>query len=158
VAKILIVDDNHLIRRTVRAILGSARHEVHEAGSGLEALELARTLHPDLMVLDYMMPGLDGVEVLRRVGQVPGLDALPVLMLTAKTEGVDLVEAGLGARRIRFVTKPIKSAELLGLVQELLAVGSRLEGPAPPDTLSDRQGERADAGHADRSRQKLGPA
>jgi CheY-like chemotaxis protein len=121
VAKILIVDDNHLIRRTVRVILGSAGHEVLEAGDGLQALELARAGKPDLMVLDYMMPEIDGLEVLRRAAQDPGLRDLPVVLLTAKTEGVDLEQHGLGGREIRFVTKPIKSGELLGLVQSLLA-------------------------------------
>jgi len=121
VAKILVVDDNHLIRRTVRAILGSASHEVLEAGDGLEALAVARAERPDLIVLDYMMPELDGVEVLRRADEEPALRGLPALMLTAKTEGVDLRKAGLHGRQVRFVTKPIKSAQLLGLVQALLS-------------------------------------
>ena len=115
-SKILVADDNKLIRNTVRAILASAGHEVLEAGTGREALELARAERPDLILLDYMMPELDGLELLKAARREPELAEVPVLMLTARSGRLDAGEDP----RVQHVTKPIKSRELLVLVKTML--------------------------------------
>jgi CheY-like chemotaxis protein len=121
VSKILVADDNSLIRKTVNAILSSAGHEVLEAGTGQEALDLARREAPDLMLLDYMMPELDGLELLRQARLDPLLAGIPAVMLTAKM-GAALEVADLTG--VQCVTKPIKSRELLFLVDALLSRGA----------------------------------
>ncbi|RMF89172.1 MAG: response regulator [Methanobacteriota archaeon] len=83
-ARILVVDDEADIVLLIKKILQSAGHEVIGAGSGEEALERLRGLRPDLILLDIMMPGLDGWETLRQMRGQKGLEDIPVAMLTAK--------------------------------------------------------------------------
>lgn len=114
--KVLIVEDEDGISRTLEAYLRREGYETEVAASGTAALALFRAAAPDLVLLDVMLPGVDGFEVLkaiRRAGEVP------VIMLTARTEEVDrLVGLGLGADD--YVVKPFSFREVVARVKAVL--------------------------------------
>jgi len=116
-ARVLVVDDDERIAAAVRRALAYEGYEVTTAQDGLAALEAARESMPDLIVLDVMMPGLDGIEVVRRI-RAAG-DDVAVLMLTAKTSVPDRVE-GLDAGADDYLVKPFAYEELLARVRSLL--------------------------------------
>lgn len=116
-ARILIIEDNAAIRATVRLCLESAGHRVLEASDGVSGLTVATDEKPALIVMDVMMPGLDGVSVtaeLRRVGV-----SVPILLLTTRTEVPDRVN-GLSAGADDYLGKPFDRRELLARVEALL--------------------------------------
>ena len=118
-ARIAVVEDNPDNRLLLRAIL-EKRYEVQEYGSGPEALVGLARSRPDLLLLDISLPGMDGVEVLRRLRVDPGLAALPVVALTAHAMAGDR-EKYLAAGFDEYVTKPIVDEEaLLGGIAERL--------------------------------------
>ena len=114
---ILVVDDERNIVELVRLYLRSEGYQVEVAYDGREALEKASTLHPDLVVLDVMMPELDGYEVTRRLRQDGG--KTPVIMLTAKGEDADKVE-GLELGADDYLAKPFNPRELVARVRAVL--------------------------------------
>jgi DNA-binding response OmpR family regulator len=116
VARILVVDDEQGLAELVRDYLEHEGFEVLLAADGLTALELARSHSPDLLVLDVMLPGLDGLEVCRRLRQFS--DAY-VIMLTARTEEVDKI-VGLTVGGDDYVTKPFSPRELVARVRAML--------------------------------------
>jgi two-component system alkaline phosphatase synthesis response regulator PhoP len=118
-ARILLVDDEPAIVETVRAYLEAEGYAVQTACDGPEALTLARSFHPDVIVLDLMLPGLDGLEVLRRLRQASDVY---VLLLTAKTHETDKV-VGLTMGADDYVTKPFSPRELMARVKALLRRG-----------------------------------
>jgi two-component system, OmpR family, alkaline phosphatase synthesis response regulator PhoP len=118
-ARILLVDDEPAIVETVRAYLEAEGYAVQTACDGSEALTLARSFHPDVIVLDLMLPGLDGLEVLRRLRQASDVY---VLLLTAKTHETDKV-VGLTMGADDYVTKPFSPRELIARVKALLRRG-----------------------------------
>ena len=118
-ARILLVDDEPAIVETVRAYLEAEGYTVQTASDGPGALTLARSFHPDIIVLDLMLPGLDGLEVLRRLRQVSDVY---VLLLTAKTHETDKV-VGLTMVADDYVTKPFSPRELVARVKALLRRG-----------------------------------
>jgi CheY-like chemotaxis protein len=131
-ATILVCDDDPSLRELVRAVLGS-RYRFVEAADGSEALELARALRPDLIVLDVMLPGLSGIEVLEEIRNDPALRYLKVVVITAWSHAeIDVQIAGAD----RFVPKPFDPDDLSRAVEELIGVGSTeptgAEGPGSP--------------------------
>src|SRR5215208_1813479 len=92
-AKILVVDDERNLVKLIRGYLEREGFEVHEALDGNAALEIARSVDPELVILDWMLPGLDGMEVLRELRR---FSEAYVIMLTARTEEVDRI-VGLSA-------------------------------------------------------------
>lgn len=112
---VLVVDDDEMIRRLVRAVLEADEFEVAEARDGQTALNLAHEREPSVVVLDVMMPGLDGVEVCRRLDH----EKVKVVVLTARDDPKVETEAKL-AGADAFLTKPFSSIELLDLVAELM--------------------------------------
>jgi two-component system, OmpR family, alkaline phosphatase synthesis response regulator PhoP len=134
--RILVVDDEAPLAELVGGYLRREGYEVLTAGDGLAAVDLARAERPDLVVLDLMLPGLDGVEVCRRLRQFS--DAY-VLMLTAKAEEVDKL-VGLAVGADDYVTKPFSPRELVARVKALLRrprgalmdQGPTAEPEAPP--------------------------
>jgi len=118
-ARILLVDDEPAIAETVRAYLEAEGYTVQTASDGPGALTLARSFHPDIIVLDLMLPGLDGLEVLRRLRQISDVY---VLLLTAKTHETDKV-VGLTMGADDYVTKPFSPRELVARVKALLRRG-----------------------------------
>jgi CheY-like chemotaxis protein len=116
-ATILVCDDDPSLRELVRAVLGP-RYRFIEAADGTEALEIAREERPDLIVLDVMLPGLSGIEVLERLRNDATLASIRVVVITAWSHAeIDAQVAGAD----RFVSKPFDHDELSAAVEELLA-------------------------------------
>lgn len=114
--RILIVDDERNLVNLLRGYLEREGFEVHEAFDGLAALEAARRVGPDLVVLDWMLPALDGPQVLSELRRFS--DAY-VIMLTARTEEVDKI-VGLSAGADDYLTKPFSPGELVARVRAML--------------------------------------
>ena len=123
VATILLVEDEMELGRLVGGELEAAGYRVRHAPDGATALRLFAEGPPDLVVLDWLLPGLDGLEVLRRLRQT---SAAPVLMLTARAEEVDRV-VGLELGADDYLTKPFGTRELVARVRALLRRQQRLE-------------------------------
>jgi len=130
-ARLLVVDDEPNIVELLSASLRFAGFEVETAAGGLEAVEVARTFRPDLLVLDVMMPGLDGFGVVRRLRQ-EGVRT-PVLFLTAKDSTEDKVQ-GLTLGGDDYVTKPFSLEEVVARIRAVLRRSST--GPHAASHLS----------------------
>jgi DNA-binding response OmpR family regulator len=125
--KVLVVEDDVTVRDVVRRYLERAGHEVRLAGDGEEALRLAEQSEPDLVVLDLMLPGVDGLEVCRRLRE---RSRVPVVMLTALGEEEDRI-LGLQLGADDYVTKPFSPRELALRVGSVLRRAVALPQPAP---------------------------
>lgn len=128
---ILVIEDEALIAAAVAARLRSEGYSVEIAGDGPGGVETARQLRPDLVVLDLMLPGLDGLEVCERI---QADRPVPVLMLTARDSESDLV-VGLGTGADDYMTKPFSTRELVARVHALLRRAGRAHGDATVDGL-----------------------
>jgi DNA-binding response OmpR family regulator len=117
--RILIVDDESAIRLVCRVNLDSAGFETFEAEDGETALELARRERPDLILLDVMLPGLDGWEVAATLRQMPETRDIPILFLTARATTKDEVH-GHAVGGIGYISKPFDPAELTATVTATL--------------------------------------
>jgi two-component system alkaline phosphatase synthesis response regulator PhoP len=109
--KILVADDSVTVRRLVAARLVADGYEVVEAEDGEAALRLARSERPALLVLDKVMPKLDGFEVVRALREDPETAALPIVMLTERTSEEDVLD-GLGLGVEEYMPKPFSPREL----------------------------------------------
>ena len=125
-ASVLVVDDEEDIRELVRINLELDGHSVTVAASGSEALACVRQAVPEIVVLDVMMPGMDGWEVLSRMkAESADVSAVPVLMLTARSDDMDRIRGGIEGA-IRYITKPFSLTELR------TEVNNALEGDPEP--------------------------
>ena len=127
VATILVVEDEASIRNIVRTYLESAGFTAVCADNGLDALKLARQHHPDLIILDLNLPGMDGIEVAARLREESDVY---ILMLTARSEESDRV-AGLRIGADDYLTKPFSPRELVARVEAILR-RARAVGPMTP--------------------------
>lgn len=118
-ARVLVVDDEQDIRALVRLNLEQDGHDVTTAASGPEALELVKSGVPDVIILDVMMPALDGWEVLARIKAEPATSAVPVVMLTARTDDMDRLRGGIEGA-LHYLTKPFSIGTLRATVREAL--------------------------------------
>lgn len=125
--KILVVEDEPTIAEAVAARLRADGFEVDIAGDGLEAVRRCAELLPDLVVLDVMLPSIDGHEVCRRI---QADRYVPVIMLTARDSELDML-VGLGVGADDYITKPFSPRELVARVRALLR---RAQHSAPPGT------------------------
>ncbi|OGD72502.1 MAG: hypothetical protein A2Y64_03130 [Candidatus Coatesbacteria bacterium RBG_13_66_14] len=116
---ILVADDEPDIVTIVEMILRSQGYDVLKAANGLEALELAERHSPDLILLDIMMPDMDGWEVLRLLHVDPSTAEIPVAMISAKT-GSRAKITSMQEGAVDYITKPFDSRELLTKVREIL--------------------------------------
>ncbi len=124
-ARVLVVDDDHTVREVVVSYLRAARHQVAEAADGMAALVSMRESPADLVVLDLMLPGIDGLEVCRRLREHSDV---PVIMLTALGSETDRV-VGLERGADDYVTKPFSPRELVLRVDSVLRrLGERATG------------------------------
>ena len=117
---ILVADDDDDVRELVVFRLERAGYDVLTAADGEQAVELARERHPDLCVIDVMMPKLDGYQVTRRLRETEGLSTVPVLLLTASVQEAAVAE-GFEAGADDYVKKPFSPQELLERVASVLA-------------------------------------
>lgn len=124
---ILIVEDDRDIAQLVRQTLDNEGFDVQVADNGLEAIDRFRQTPPDLIVLDLMLPGLDGLEVCARIRQQPGEKDPYILMLTAKGEEIDRV-IGLSTGADDYLVKPFSPRELVARVRALLRRSLRQGG------------------------------
>ena len=117
--RVLVADDEVHIREVISYKLQSAGLEVIMARDGREALELAKSESPDLLIVDYQMPGLNGLEVCLQLREEPQTRGIPAIMLTAR--GLDAEQAELERAGIRVViAKPFSPREVLSCAEELL--------------------------------------
>ncbi len=114
--RILIIEDDEAILRILRRGLSFETYQVETAINGQEGLQKAREYHPDLIILDWMLPGMDGLEVCRRLRSA---GPVPILMLTAKDTINDRVQ-GLDAGADDYLVKPFELEELLARIRALL--------------------------------------
>jgi two-component system, OmpR family, response regulator ResD len=127
---VLVVDDEPTIVEIVGRYMERAGYETHEAGDGPEALRLADLHRPDLVVLDLMLPGIDGIEVMRQLHERPG-PRTAVILLTARGEESDRL-VGLRHGADDYVVKPFSPAELVARVDAVLRRVSPPADEAPP--------------------------
>jgi len=128
--KILVVDDEKNIVEALRYNLEKENFRTIAAHDGAAALELARREHPDLIVLDWMLPGMDGLEVCRALRRGEDTRSIPIVMLTVRSDETDKV-LGLEMGADDYVTKPFSHRELLARIRAVLRRGE----PAPSDSF-----------------------
>jgi len=116
---VLVIDDVAPIRLLCRVNLEAEGMDVLEASDGAAGLELARTERPDVILLDVMLPGLDGWQVAEQLVGDPRTESVPIVFLTARAEVRDRVR-GLDLGGIDYLTKPFNPLELAPLVRQLL--------------------------------------
>ncbi len=126
---ILVVDDDVQAVRLISLLLQRKGYRVTAATGGAQALARAETEQPDLIILDVMMPDMDGLEVCRRLRANPKTSGIPILMFTAKTAVADKI-AGFQAGADDYLTKPVHPAELISRVEALLQRAARLKAEA----------------------------
>lgn len=115
---VLIVDDSESARETLHTILDGLGYDLFTAQNGKEALEMAAAIRPDLILLDVMMPGMDGFEVCRRIRATPPLAEVPIVILTALDNSASLLQ-GIEAGADDFLTKPVDRHELRARVRTI---------------------------------------
>jgi DNA-binding response OmpR family regulator len=120
--RILIVDDEPHIRRLLATRLETEGYEVEEADDGEQGLRTVQEFGPDLVILDLVMPGANGLEVLSRIRADPESNTLPVIILTAKGQDSDR-DLALAGGASDFVTKPFSPMKLLARIREILDAG-----------------------------------
>ncbi len=119
--RILIVDDNETNRDILRARLEPHGYDLIEAADGEQALAAARKQRPDLILLDVMMPKIDGIEVCRQLKADAALPFMPIVLVTARADSKDVV-AGLEAGADEYLTKPIDQSALVARVRSMLRI------------------------------------
>ncbi len=127
--RILIVDDENAIRLVCQLNLDAVGFQTLEASDGETALALARTEHPDLILLDVMLPGIDGWEVATELAASPETREIPILFLSARSDRSD-EERGHEVGGLGYITKPFDPSELIDRVREVLERAGRGEREA----------------------------
>ncbi|WP_093174168.1 response regulator transcription factor [Sinosporangium album] len=130
-ARVLLIEDDSSLRRGLAMGLRRQGHHLYEAGTGEEGLELLRAAAPDIVVLDLMLPGIDGFEVCRRVRAA---GTTPIVMLTARDDDLDVV-SGLEAGADDYVVKPIRARVLEARIRAVLRRGEHVA--AGPEVYGD---------------------
>ena len=119
IARLVVVEDDPDLRDVLRESLTREGYEVFAAANGVEGIALIREIRPDLVCLDVMMPGKDGIEVCRELRADSEFSGLPILMLTAKADESDVV-LGLGIGADDYMVKPARPKEFVARVRALL--------------------------------------
>ena len=129
--RLLVVDDEQSIVDFIRLGMRYEGYRVEEASDGVTGFDAAQRLRPSLVILDVMLPGMDGIEVCRRLRENEATQDIPILMLTAKDEVRDRV-TGLDAGADDYLTKPFSFEELLARVRALLRRQQRVAAAGGP--------------------------
>ncbi|GJM41726.1 MAG: hypothetical protein DHS20C20_20080 [Ardenticatenaceae bacterium] len=116
---VLIVDDEPMTRNLLRLMLERSGFDILEAEDGLKALAAVAENRPDLLILDVMMPNMDGITVCERLRADVNTAVLPIILLSARTSA-EAVRAGLDAGANKYVGKPVSRTDLLDHVREVL--------------------------------------
>ena len=133
--KIIVIEDDATIRAVLEmALLGAGFVHVSSCSRGDEGLEAVKRQKPDLVLLDLMLPGLDGFAICRRIRETPALASVRVIMLTARTQNEDIVR-GLECGADDYVTKPFDRAVLLARIHAVLRRGDAVKAGAAFDGL-----------------------
>lgn len=133
-AKILIIEDDVLLSKMYTSIFSSGPYQVENATDGQDGLDKARANRPDLILLDIMMPKLNGMEVLSKLKSDAELESIPVIILT-NLAGDNDVQTALGMGAVRYIIKSeVKPKEVEAIVSEILAAATRNE--VPPATAT----------------------
>ena len=140
--KILVIEDDPIALRFTRYTLSQESYQVITAPNGLEGLRKAQAEKPDLIILDVMLPGIDGFEICHRLRAEPETARIPILMLTAKAQEADR-QTGLKMGADDYLTKPALPAEIIRRVQALLAL---TEYASPFPGKDDGQRQRGEIG------------
>jgi len=119
--KVLVIDDDPDIYQIVEANLTAAGYDVRGASDGLEGLRMVREYAPNVVVLDVLMPEMDGWEVLTRIESDPDTAGVPVVMLTCRSEDADILR-GLEQGAVEYITKPFYPEDLVATITILLNV------------------------------------
>ncbi|MDH4155918.1 MAG: response regulator [candidate division Zixibacteria bacterium] len=143
VQRILIIEDNSDIRELVRYSLQREGYDVSGTGSGEEGLQIARSSLPDLVLLDLMLPGMDGLRLCRKLKDDPKTRRIPVVMLTAKGEESDVV-VGLEMGADDYITKPFSPKILVARLRAVLR--RRADDGSGDDAVLDIDGMTIDPG------------
>ena len=143
-SNILIVDDDSRGRETLEAVLTGLGHNLHFCDNGLDALKQASILQPDLILLDVMMPGIDGFEVCRRIRADPLLADVPVVMTTALDDKASRLE-GIEAGADDFISKPIDRMEIRARVNTIIRLNRYRKLMKQQADLMQAHGELQDA-------------
>lgn len=120
--KILVADDETDIIEVVEMLLSSEGYEVIKAHDGMEALEIVRSVIPDLIILDIMMPEVDGVEVCKRMRMMEKIKNIPIIMFSAKLSAIDKKES-FDAGADGFITKPFNARGFISGIKTYLELG-----------------------------------
>ena len=119
--RVLIVEDQPDIRKLIRMTLEFEDYEIHEASDGAFGLRLAQAVHPDLILLDVMMPGeMDGLQVCQALKANPAMASVKIVLLTARGQARDR-EAGGRAGADEYLVKPFSPLQLIDTIERLLA-------------------------------------
>lgn len=144
-ARILVVDDQPLNLKLLEAMLTAEYYNVLTAADGQEALEVTRDARPDIILLDVMMPGMDGYEVCRRIKDDPEINHIPIVMITALNTAADRIR-GIEAGADDFLTKPINDVALFARVRSLLRMKLALDELRLREIISIQSGAADDSG------------
>ena len=128
-ATILVIDDDLDLQQMLRLMLQRGGHKVITTGDGPDGLSKAKAIKPDMSIVDVMMPGMNGYQVVRKMREDPELAKMAILILTARAQPVDR-EAAIAAQADDYMPKPFAPNELLAKVNELLVNRSASQGPA----------------------------
>jgi DNA-binding response OmpR family regulator len=147
---ILVIEDDEIVARTIERCLRGGEYRVRLANSGVEGLRSARREVPDLVILDVIMPGMDGYAVCREIRSDPVLSEAPILFLTAKTKDEDKI-TGFTAGADDYLGKPFNVDELLLRIRAILRRTRRMQSAqteAAPASPGDREsGKAAETSH-----------
>lgn len=128
-ARILVIDDDIDLLHMTRLMLQRGGHEVIVTADGADGITKAQQMRPDMAIVDVMMPGMNGYQVVRRMRDDPAIANMAILILTARAQPVDR-DAAMSARADDYMAKPVAPAELLKKVNELLS--KRTQSAMPP--------------------------
>ncbi|MEN8798537.1 MAG: response regulator [Flavobacteriaceae bacterium] len=118
--RVLLIEDDNVLRDNTAELLELAQYEVLTAANGNKGIEIARRSHPDIIVCDIMMPGIDGYQVLEVLAEHQSTKRIPFIFLSAKTERRD-IRKGMELGADDYITKPFEEAELIGAIESRIA-------------------------------------
>lgn len=116
---VLVVDDEEMTRKLLRLMLERDGFVIVEAEDGLEALEIIKHEMPDIIIMDVMMPNMDGFSACQALRSKPETAEIPIILLSARAQA-EAIRAGLSAGANRYMTKPISKPELVQTIRDLL--------------------------------------